>query len=191
MYYYILYAYMPPYIIQTNRLGLRLWAEADIPPFIEMNRDANVMRYFPALLTEDETHAMVQRIQTGFADNGFGLYAVEVKHTNEFIGFTGFSIPRFESFFTPCIEIGWRLKHAAWGCGYATEAAKACLQYGFNTLGFDKVYSFTAKVNTPSENVMKKAGMIKAGEFNHPSIPSHSPVCLHVLYVTHHPGCKI
>lgn len=178
---------MHPYIISTNRLGLRLWTAADIPPFVDMNRDANVMRYFPALLSEQETHAMVQRIQTGFANNGFGLYAVELKNTNEFIGFTGFSIPRFESFFTPCVEIGWRLKHAAWGKGYATEAAKACLHYGFNTLGFDKVYSFTAAVNTPSENVMKKAGMIKAGEFNHPLLAPDSLLCRHVLYTMQKP----
>ncbi len=187
MYYYIFYVFMATYIIQTSRLGLRQWTNDDIPPFVEMNRDTNVMRYFPALLTEEETQAMVQRIQTSFVTNGFGLYAVEVKSTNEFIGFTGFSIPRFQSFFTPCVEIGWRLKHSAWGQGYATEAAKACLQYSFNKLGFDKVYSFTASVNTPSENVMKKAGMIKAGEFNHPLLAPGSVLCSHVLYAIEKP----
>jgi ribosomal-protein-alanine N-acetyltransferase len=173
---------MLPYIISTPRLGLRQWADADIEPFVEMNIDAEVMRYFPSTLTKTETLAFIERIKTSFAANGFGLWAVDIKATSEFIGFTGFSIPRFQSFFTPCVEIGWRLKKSAWGNGYATEAAAACLQYGFDTLGFTTVYSFTAAMNTPSENVMKKIGMAKVGEFEHPALPPSSPVCRHVLY---------
>ena len=147
-----------------------------------MNKDTEVMKYFPKLLTDEETIAMMQRINLHFKKHGFGLFAVETNHTKEFIGFTGFMIPAFQSFFTPCVEIGWRLKKSAWNKGYATEAAKACLQYGFKTLQFDKIYSFTSIINTSSENVMKKIGMIKEGEFNYPNISTNNWLCRHLLY---------
>jgi RimJ/RimL family protein N-acetyltransferase len=82
------------------------------------------------------------------------------------------------------VEIGWRLKKEAWGCGYATEAAGECLRHGFEGLGLEKIYSFTAALNTRSENVMKKIGMKSAGEFDHPSIRKGLPLCRHVLYVS-------
>lgn len=173
---------MSSVIIPTERLVLRHWVELDIPPFIDMNKDAAVMQYFPSTLTEQETLAFVARIRSGFEANKFGLYAVEIKATGGFIGFTGFAIPRFESFFTPCVEIGWRLKKSAWGKGYATEAAKACLEHGFHTLGFTEVYSFTATINTPSEKVMQRIGMTKAGEFDHPNIEAEHVLCRHVVY---------
>jgi ribosomal-protein-alanine N-acetyltransferase len=173
------------YIISTERLGLREWVEADIKPFAALNADADVMRYFPAILSYDQTDETVKRIRLQFKTHGYGLYAVEKKDTKEFIGFTGFSIPSFESFFTPCVEIGWRFKKEAWGKGYATEAARSCLAYGFEKLNLDKIVSFTAVINTPSENVMKRTGMNKTGEFNHPKIDMDSPLCRHVLYEIH------
>lgn len=173
---------MSSYILSTKRLGLRRWNETDIKPFTEMNKDAEVMKYFPNILTDRETIEMMQRINLHFEKNNFGLFAVEDKITNQFIGFTGFNIPAFDMFFTPCVEIGWRYKKEVWGQGFATEAAKACLQYGFQTLGFEKVLSFTSVINTPSEKVMKKIGMRKSREFNHPRIDVTNILCRHVLY---------
>jgi ribosomal-protein-alanine N-acetyltransferase len=173
---------MTPSTISTERLILRPWLETDIQPFIEMNQDTAVMRYFPSTLTREQTLAFVERIKTGFEKDKFGLYAVELKSTRDFIGYTGFSRPRFKSFFTPCIEIGWRYKQSAWGNGYATEAAKACLHQGFETLGFSTVYSFTATTNLPSEKVMQRIGMTKQGEFDHPGIEPTNVLCRHVLY---------
>ena len=175
---------MSDYIISTERLGLRLWQPEDFIPFAEMGRDRDVMEYFPSLLTNDETKTMMQRIENHFVKHGFGLYAVETKASKQFIGYTGFMVPSFESFFTPCIEIGWRLHRSAWGKGYATEAAKACLLYGFATLQFDKVYSFTSLINARSEKVMQKIGMQKIGEFNHPKIVEGDRLCRHVLYIS-------
>lgn len=99
------------------------------------------------------------------------------------IGFIGFHIATFEADFTPCIEIGWRLKRDAWGKGYATEGARACLEFGFTNLNFKEVYSFIAKINKPSQNVMKKIGMHYVKDFNHPKIERNSNLCRHVLYV--------
>jgi ribosomal-protein-alanine N-acetyltransferase len=173
---------MHPYILSTERLGLRKWIDSDIPPFIEMNKDADVMKYFPKVLTDEETVELVERIRLHHDKNNFGLFAVENKQTNEFIGFTGFSIPAFDSFFTPCVEIGWRYKKEAWGYGFATEAANACCAFGFESLAFDKIVSFTSAVNVNSEKVMKRIGMKYISDFDHPKIEKNSALCRHVLY---------
>jgi RimJ/RimL family protein N-acetyltransferase len=148
-----------------------------------MNQDPAVMEYFPRLLTPAETAAMVKRIDVFFDRNGFGLYAIDLRSTGEFLGYVGFTRPSFEAWFTPCLEIGWRLKKEAWGCGYATEAAAECLRHGFDGLGLEKIYSWTAAVNSRSERVMLKIGMRKEGEFDHPLIGKGNALCRHVLYV--------
>jgi RimJ/RimL family protein N-acetyltransferase len=169
-------------ILTTDRLVLRRWTETDIEPFARMNRDVEVMKYFPETLSHEETIQMLDRIRLSFEKNNFGLYAVEDKLAGEFIGFTGFAIPSFESFFTPCVEIGWRLRKESWGQGFATEAAAACLKYGFTTLNFKKVVSFTSALNVNSERVMTRIGMRKVGDFDHPKIPLANILCKHVLY---------
>jgi RimJ/RimL family protein N-acetyltransferase len=173
---------MSTYILTTARLYLRKWLPSDIPPFATMNKDKAVMQYFPKTLTDEETVEMVTRINAHFEKHGFGLFAVENKLTKAFIGFTGFAIPSFKSFFTPCVEIGWRYKNEVWGQGFATEAAIACLHYGFETLRFDKVFSFTAMININSEKVMQRIGMTRIGYFDHPKIEKSSVLCRHVLY---------
>lgn len=167
---------------ETQRLVFRDWKEQDLNEFRIMNKDSRVMKYFAKTLTEEETDGFYNRIQEEFKNYGYGLYAVETKHNKEFIGFIGFHWANFVSQFTPCIEIGWRLKYDAWGNGYATEGAKACLKYGLEILKFNKVYSFTSKINLPSENVMKKIGMVKVMEFEHPNIMEGSPLRQHLLY---------
>lgn len=167
---------------ETERLIFRAWREEDIIEFRLLNEDTEVMRYFPHILSMEEADSFYQKIQEEIKAHGFGLYAVEEKQSKEFIGFIGLHRAAFNAYFTPCIEIGWRLKREAWGKGYAQEGAKACLNYGFNKFGFDKIYSFTAKINSPSENVMKKIGMTKVGEFNHPNVDEVSPLYAHVLY---------
>ena len=173
---------MNPNNISTERLGLRKWKDSDILPFAAMNGDPEVMKYFPGTFSEAETRSMVKRIQSHFDRNGFGLFAVEIKATGEFIGFTGFSIPGFESFFTPCVEIGWRYKKEFWGKGYATEAARACLTYGFETLQLKRIVSFTSPLNVNSERLMKRIGMNYVDDFDHPLIRKDHVLCRHVLY---------
>ena len=173
---------MANYILSTERLGLREWKDIDIDPFAIMNKDEDVMKYFPKTLTYSETLEMVKRIKSHFDKYNFGLYAIEEKASKQFIGFTGFSIPQFDAFFTPCVEIGWRFKKEFWGRGFATEAANACLKYGFETLSFDKIVSFTSVLNINSEKVMKRIGMTLIGNFYHPNIDKDNPLCRHVLY---------
>jgi ribosomal-protein-alanine N-acetyltransferase len=119
-----------------------------------------------------------------FADKGFGWWALEIPGGAPFIGFVGLSIPRFNAHFTPCVEIGWRLAHAAWGKGYATEAARAALAHGFDVLKLEEIVSFTTTANLRSRNVMEKIGMRRdpADDFDHPSIAAGHPQRPHVLY---------
>lgn len=168
--------------LETKRLQLRDWKETDLDSFRRLNADNKVMTYFPKTLSFEETNAFYKSIISEMKECGFGLYAVEEKANKEFIGFIGFHKATFEADFTPCIEIGWRLKKEAWGKGYATEGAAACLEYGFTELGFSDVYSFTADVNQPSKNVMRKIGMDFIKTFDHPKVEEDSPLKKHVLF---------
>lgn len=170
------------YIISTERLGLRRWIDSDADPLIGLNRNPDVMEFFPKPLTPEETRNMIKRIALSFEQHGYGLFAVEKRSTQEFLGFTGFARPTFETYFTPCVEIGWRLKKEAWGNGYATEAALACLDYGFQTLHFDRILSFTSVLNTRSEKLMQRIGLTKIGQFDHPNIDPAHALCRHVVY---------
>lgn len=167
--------------IETERLILRSWRTDDLPLFAAINSDERVMRYFPAPLTEAETEAFYHRIKDEFRRNGWGLFAVELKSTGDFIGYVGLHEIGFEADFAPGVEIGWRLSADHHNRGYATEAAKAVLQYAAE-LGMQRVYSFTAAINHPSERVMQKIGMTKIGEFRHPKLSADSPLLTHVLY---------
>lgn len=167
---------------ETERLIFRSWKNEDLEFFKEMNKDHRVMKYFPKVLSNEETETFYNKIQDEFKEEGYGLYAVEIKEKSEFIGLIGFHKATFKAEFTPCVEIGWRLKKDAHGSGYATEGARACIEYGFRELKFEKIYSFTAKINFPSQNVMKKIGMKKVMEFNHPNVEKESELYGHVLY---------
>jgi len=107
-----------------------------------------------------------------------------LRATGEFAGFIGLAIPSFDAFFTPCVEIGWRLGVAHWNQGLATEGAGAVLQFAFGTVGLAEVVSFTTRGNVPSRRVMEKLGMHYAGDFEHPRVPEGHPLRPHVLYRT-------
>jgi RimJ/RimL family protein N-acetyltransferase len=170
--------------LRTERLVLRRWRESDREPFAEMNADPEVMEHFPALMTARESGVMIDRIEAFFDRRGFGLWALEVIETGEFIGFTGLSVPAFEAHFTPAVEVGWRLARSAWGRGYATEAARRALAFGFADAGLAEVVSFTAPVNVRSQAVMERIGMTHdpVDDFDHPRLDESSPLRRHVLW---------
>jgi RimJ/RimL family protein N-acetyltransferase len=171
-------------ILTTNRLILRTWRETDIDPMTTINRDPRVCEFLPTIGDRASTLAIIKRSQEHYNKHGFSLYAVELKSTNELIGWTGLMIPSFEAYFTPAVEIGWRLAFAHWNQGYATEAAKSVLRYGFIDLNLDEIVSFTAVNNWASRCVMEKIGLhhdIK-DDFNHPKLEKSHPLCRHVLY---------
>jgi len=147
-----------------------------------MNQDRVVRKYFPNLLSREESLTHITAIGNSIRNYGYGLFAAELKATGNFIGFIGFSHPGFTSYFTPCVEIGWRLATPFWGQGLATEGATACLDAGFRNWGLEDVYSFTSIHNHPSEKVMIRIGMTQQGTFPHPTMQPDNWLCEHVLY---------
>jgi RimJ/RimL family protein N-acetyltransferase len=170
--------------LSSGRICLRRWRDEDREAFAAMNSDARVMEFFRIPLSRVESDAMVDSIQEHFRERDFGLWAIEVPDVAPFIGFAGFAVARFTAHFTPCMEVGWRLAFAHWGHGYATEAARLALGYGFGTLALSEVVSFTSATNHRSRAVMERLGMRRdpAEDFDYPSFPEGLPLRRHVLY---------
>ena len=116
-------------MLETPRLCLRQWRPSDRQPFAALNADPRVMEFFPSPLTQAESDAMADRCQALMAEQGWGLWAVELKHTQAFIGFVGLPRPSAELPFAPCVEVGWRLAYPYWGHGFATEAARQAIRW--------------------------------------------------------------
>jgi len=171
-------------ITTTKRLVLRKWKEEDLAPFAELNACKHVCEFLPKTLSRVESDALAEKIMQHFDKHKFGLFAVERKDNNHFIGFTGLSIPGFEAHFMPAVEIGWRLSYEDWGQGFATEAAMAVRDYAFNKLRLDEIVSFTTEKNIASRRVMEKIGLNHsvADDFDHPSLPAGHRLSRHVLY---------
>ena len=162
------------YVISSERLGLRNWRISDEIPFAKMCADPEVMKHFPKSLTEGETIALIRRLQAHFELYGYCYFAVDILETGEFIGFIGLANQTWESDFTPCVDIGWRLKRSAWGKGYATEGAKACLQAAREKFDIDEVLAFATDTNIGSQKVMQRIGMTEIGTVQHPHIQGDS-----------------
>jgi 3-dehydroquinate dehydratase/shikimate dehydrogenase len=170
--------------IETERLLLRQWKEDDLGPFAELNRDPKVMEYFPSVLSREESDALAKKCIDLIEKNGWGLWAVSCPGVSDFIGFVGLLEATFDAPFTPAVEIGWRLAAPHWGKGYATEAAKAVLEFAFSELELGEVVSFTAIQNTRSMKVMERIGMTRnpQDDFDHPKLAKGHRLERHVLY---------
>lgn len=171
--------------LTTERLLLRSWKPADRAPFAALNADPEVMEHFPARLTREESDAAIERYQQRLETYGYAFWALEIRTTGEFIGFTGIQNVPYDAPFTPAVEIGWRLTRSAWGHGYASEAARASLDHGFETAGLKEIVAMTSTTNRRSQAVMERLGMTRdpADDFDHPNVPE-GPLRRHVLYRT-------
>ena len=180
-----------PEEILTERLRLRRWRDEDRAPFAAMNADPRVMEHFPALLSREESDARCAGIEAHFEEHGYGLWAVEVIDNASFAGFIGLGQPRFEAHFTPCVEIAWRLAADHWGRGFATEGARAAINFGFEHLGLKEILSSTVPGNARSRRVMEKLGMThnEQDDFDHPLLPPGHRLSRHVLYRLHAANC--
>ena len=169
--------------IQTKRLLLRQWRDDDLVPFALLNSDPEVMEYLPKILSREESDNLAEKILNLISNNGWGFWAAERISDNTFVGFVGLHEPKYELPVKPCTEIGWRLSRKYWGNGYATEAGNASLDFAFNQLNLNEIYSFTSVANIKSQAVMERLKLINTNSnFDHPTIPDDSPYREHVLY---------
>ncbi|MHB8509594.1 MAG: GNAT family N-acetyltransferase [Candidatus Dormibacteria bacterium] len=171
--------------LRTDRLLLRRWRPEDLDPFAVLNADPVVMEHFAAgVSTREKTADFMARIEQEFEDRGFGLWAVEVPGVAGFVGFVGLHAVPFQAHFTPAVEVGWRLAREHWHKGYATEAARAAVAFGYERAGLAEVLSFTNVANVRSQRVMERIGMTRdlEGDFEHPQVPEGHPIRPHVLY---------
>lgn len=156
------------YLFTSERLGFRLWEEKDTAEMILINQNPLVMEFFPDLMSEEQTKTFIRKMTDMYHQHGYCYFAVDILENQSFIGFIGLAWQTYDAFFTPCVDIGWRIDTQAWNKGYATEGARRCLEFARNILGITKIYGVAPKVNTKSERIMIKIGMLKAGEFDHP-----------------------
>ena len=168
--------------LETDRLLLRRWRESDRAPFAALNADPVTMRFFPSVLDRAASDGLVDVIERRFEEQGYGLWALEVTATGEFIGFTGLNpmpdgVPGAGG-----MEVGWRLVRRAWHHGYATEAARAALTVAFDEVGLPGIWSMTSVLNQPSLAVMRRLGLSEVARFDHPRVPEGHPVRPHVAY---------
>ncbi|WP_237386204.1 GNAT family N-acetyltransferase [Xenorhabdus sp. Sc-CR9] len=170
--------------LETERLFLRAWKEEDREPFFRLNSNPEVMEFFPDTLTKEQSNVFVDNIIRKFeTQDGWGLWAIELKQGGEFIGFVGLNIPNIEFPFSPFVEIGWRLDKPFWGKGYACEAARRILDFAFTETELEEIVAFTTVSNYRSEIIMKKLGMVRDEKtFMHPGLAEGHPLREHVLY---------
>ncbi len=172
-------------MIHTDRLVLRPAVDADRDAIAALNAHPRVGEWLGGVRDRAASDAFVDRVQAHDARHGFGFWVVERKADGRVIGMTGVWWVPPEMDMPNTVEIGWRFHPDAWGQGYATEAARAALDYGFGTLGLPEIIAFTARTNLASQSVMTRIGMAHAPErdFEHPGVAEGDPLKPHVVFV--------
>ncbi|MDC6167079.1 GNAT family N-acetyltransferase [Paucibacter sp. XJ19-41] len=169
--------------LTTERLLLRQWRDADRDPWAALCADPEVMQFLSSDRDRATSDLAIDRWSARIADQGWSFWAVELKHTGEFIGMAGLQVPAEPHPYLPCTEIGWRLARAHWGQGYASEAARRVLSFAFSELKLQEVLASTAVGNRRSSAVMRRVGMSgPEASFIHPGVPEGSHLRQHVLY---------
>lgn len=174
---------VPIHEICTPRLLLRQWKTCDLASLAALHADPDVMRFFPSVLSQDESDAMAHRCRALIDERGWGFWAVEERATGDFIGLIGLHTPAAHFPFSPCVEVGWRLARSHWGQGLATEGAQAAVQFGFEQLKLSEIVSFTSVHNFKSQAVMQRLGMRRdPATFAHPAVGTEHWLNDHCLY---------
>ncbi|HEX2323508.1 MAG TPA: GNAT family N-acetyltransferase [Streptosporangiaceae bacterium] len=168
--------------IRTDRLLMRRWVESDREPFAALNADRETMKYFPATMDRAASDAFIEVVEARFEHQGYGLWALEVTDTGQFIGFTGLNPMPDDVPGSGGVEVGWRLARYAWHLGYATEAAESALDVAFRGVGLAEIWSMTAVLNEASQAVMRRIGLTEVARFDHPRIQIGDPLRPHVTY---------
>jgi RimJ/RimL family protein N-acetyltransferase len=176
-------------LIETERLRLRTWKEADIDPMSHIDSDPEVRKFYDGLRDREYTIGMIKYFNKLFDEFGYTFYAAETKNDSKFIGFVGLNnlkldIPCLADRPKPHAEIGWRLAADSWGNGYATEAARSIIENAFSNLGICDIVAYTSKQHTASRRIMEKLGMSynPLDDFRHPDFAPDHWLSEQVLY---------
>jgi RimJ/RimL family protein N-acetyltransferase len=175
--------------LETTRLLLRPWRDEDIAGFVAMSADPAVMEYLLPLSERGlSAETWVARKRAHWVEHGFGQWVVELPGDASFIGVIGLETISYEAHFTPAVEVAWRLARPYWRQGYATEAARTALDYGFSQLELQEIVAVTVPANQRSRRVMERLGMTRTpdDDFDHPRLPE-GPLRRHVLYRLRNP----
>ena len=172
------------FVIETERLILRTWRKEDADPYFQINQDPKVIEFLPGPLTMEQVHDFIPAVNNHSDKYSYTLWAACLKETEELMGFIGLNYTDWESNFTPAVEVGWRLGFKYWGKGYATEGAKASLEYGIKQCSLKEIISFTVPANVRSLRVMEKIGLKRDlnSDFTHPKLAADHKLSHHVLY---------
>lgn len=168
--------------LRTERLWLRQWRDEDLDGWAAMNADPLVREFWPGVLSREQAAVNLEGFRQVLAERGWGWWAVEVAATGEFIGMAGLD-PVDEDAPVDGVEVGWRLARSAWGHGYATEAARAVVAYGFEVLGLPEILAISVAGNVRSRALMERLGMSHdpAADFEDVSMPA-GPLRNSVVY---------
>jgi RimJ/RimL family protein N-acetyltransferase len=175
-------------VIETQRLILRRWREADRGPFAAMHEDPEVAYWLGGSEFASKVALATDRYDAGIEARGFGLFAIQRRDDGALLGCTGV-VPITSGLPVSGHEVEWRLARWAWGCGYATESARAVMDDAFGR-GLEEILSFTASTNLRSQAVMKRLGMIRepARDFDHPELEAGHPLRRHLVYAARRSG---
>jgi RimJ/RimL family protein N-acetyltransferase len=173
--------------LETERLILRPWRDEDLDAAASALADPRVADWLGSSPTRAQVADRMAAWNAQLAGDGRGRFALERRAGGEVIGAVGLHVVDEDFDATPIageLEIGWHLDPAAWGFGYATEAASAVLRYAFETLGLATIVAFTAASNLRSRAVMDRLGFERQAsrDFDHPRLAADHPLCRHVVY---------
>ena len=170
-------------MIQTERLILRSWREADRTPFAVINADPEVAFWLGGPLDRERSDAAIDRYNEAIQVRGYGRWAVERIEDGALIGSVGI-MPVHESYPFHGVEIGWRIARPEWRKGYGGESAQAAIRDGFERIGLDEIVSFTTASNVASRLLLDRVGLVRdpTRDFDHPQLDEQHPLRPHVFY---------
>lgn len=156
---------MKNYIIETDQLALRELTRNDFQPWHHILSDQQTMQYYPRAFDMDKTKSWIDWNLDNYSRYGFGLWAIILKETNQFIGDCGITMQNIHGDGNLFPEIGFHIDKRFWRKGYASQAAKACLRYAFENMDFDEIFCYQKWTNIPSRKVAEKIGMSLREEY--------------------------
>ncbi len=170
------------YLFTSERLGFRDWHDDDLEPMAALNADSKVMEFFPSTQSKEQTKAFIERMKAHQKEKGYCYFAVDELSSHQFIGFIGLAYQEYHSPYSPFVDIGYRLAQAFWNKGYATEGSQRCLEWAKKQLQLKDIYSVAILQNKKSMHVMKKLGLSKLGEFDHPGLKDYPAIQRCAIY---------